>query len=71
MDQHDPEPEMAMDDLVEDDSDDEHEPPQEEEDADAGPARNEDGSFDGGVAVAPDADSPPKRPSECDLVRKL
>lgn len=69
MDQHDPEPEIAMDDLLEDDSDDEHEPPQDEEDS--GPARNEDGSFDGGVAAAPNAEGPPKRPSECDLVRRL
>lgn len=68
MDQNAPQQEMPLDDLIEDDSDDDHELPQE---AEAGPARNEDGSFDGGVAVAPEADGPPKQPSECDLVRKL
>jgi hypothetical protein len=49
------------------DSDEDHDLPQEEQQA--GPARNEDGSFDGGVAVAPEDDGPPKQPSECDLVR--
>lgn len=68
MNQDDLEQEMPLEDLIEEDSDDDHEPPQEEE---AGPARNEDGSFDGGVAVAPEADGPPKQPSECDLVRRL
>lgn len=57
--------EMPM--RFEADSDEDHDLPQEEQHA--GPARNEDGSFDGGVAVPPEADGPPKQPSECDLVR--
>lgn len=38
------------------------------EEQDDGPARNEDGSLEGGVAVPPGADGQVKSPSECDLV---
>lgn len=47
--------------------DEEEENEQDHEDA-AGPERNDDGSFNGGVAVPPNSDGVTKSPSECDLV---
>jgi|JI9StandDraft_1071089.scaffolds.fasta_scaffold1246196_1 hypothetical protein len=42
---------------------------EEEPQEDSGPERNEDGSYNGGVAVPPNEDGQTKTPSECDLVR--
>jgi hypothetical protein len=41
---------------------------EEEPQEDSGPERNEDGSYNGGVAVPPNEDGQTKTPSECDLM---
>lgn len=57
------------DDAVEDHED--HDDDEQMDEQDDGPARNEDGSLDGGVAVPPGSDGQLKSPSDCDLVRGI
>ena len=42
---------------------------EEEPQEDSGPERNEDGSYNGGVAVPPNEEGQTKAPADCDLVR--
>lgn len=53
------------------DEEEENEEDDDEHHEEAGPARNEDGSYNGGVAVPPNEEDETKSPSECDLVRLL
>lgn len=62
-DNQEPENEQHEEIFADDDAAEDDEPEQEE-----GPARNEDGSLNGGVAVPPNAEGVTKSPSECDLV---
>ena len=63
------EEEQEDDDDDSDDDDNDDDDPVEHPEEEEGPARNDDGSYDGGVAVASSGD--PKLASDCDLVRSF